>query len=268
MTTSQSTLVMGILNVTPDSFADGGRYLDVKSAVSRAEQMVNEKVDIIDIGGESTRPGATRISVEEEINRVIPVLKEVLTLGARVSVDTTRSIIAEMAISLGAHFINDVSGALADHKMAKVIADSNVQYVAMHWRAPSATMMSYTEYSDVVSDIKSELGNRIEFLMQNGVKQEQLIIDPGIGFSKLPIHNWEILRRLNELQELKFPILIGASRKKFLGEHLTPDEREDASVSVTTFCAVHDVWAVRTHSVKPHKDAIARLDKLRASSRG
>lgn len=265
---SPTTLVMGILNITPDSFADGGKYLDLKAAAKRAQQMMSEQVDIIDIGGESTRPGAQRITAEEEARRVIPILKEVLELGATVSVDTTRAEIAEAAINLGAQYINDVSGGLADANMAKVIADSGSKYIAMHWRGHSATMMDYSQYSDVVSEVKLELTERIDALMNTGVKKKQIIIDPGIGFSKLPVHNWEILRRLDELQELKFPVLIGASRKKFLGEHLAPEERETASVSVTSFCTLQEVWGVRTHSVAPHKEAIARIEKLRAAHRG
>lgn len=268
MSAPTQTLVMGILNVTPDSFADGGKHFTLDDALSCAHQMVEEGVDIIDIGGESTRPGAQRVSEEEETRRVIPVLKEVLKLGVAVSVDTTRAPLAEQAVALGVHYINDVSGGLADPRMASVISQSGVKYVAMHWRAHSAEMMNHAEYDDVVADVKSELASRIDALLAAGIKREQLIIDPGIGFSKNAKQNWELLRGISEIATLEFPILIGASRKRFLGEDLKPAERETASIAVTSFCAAEGVWAVRTHSVKPHKAAIAQVRKLQGALHG
>ena len=262
------TLVMGILNITPDSFADGGKYLSTRDAMIRVEEMLAEQVDIIDIGGESTRPGAERVSEDEELARVLPVIKEALLLGATVSVDTMRAKVARAAISLGAHFINDVSGGLADVDMASVIAESKVKYVAMHWRGHSANMMEKSNYRDVVTEVKDELSARVDALVEAGVGRERIIADPGIGFSKLPKQNWELLRGIDELSELRLPILIGASRKRFLGENLKPEEREEASVAVTSFCASQGVWAVRTHSVKPHKDAIAQVEKVKVSLNG
>ena len=262
------TLVMGILNITPDSFADGGKYLSTRDALIRVEEMLAEQVDIIDIGGESTRPGAERVSEDEELARVLPVIKEALLLGATVSVDTMRAKVARAAISLGAHFINDVSGGLADVDMASVIAESKVKYVAMHWRGHSANMMEKSNYRDVVTEVKDELSARVDALVEAGVGRERIIADPGIGFSKLPKQNWELLRGIDELSELGLPILIGASRKRFLGENLKPEEREEASVAVTSFCASQGVWAVRTHSVKPHKDAIAQVEKVKVSLNG
>ena len=262
------TLVMGILNITPDSFADGGKYLSTREAMIRVEEMLAEQVDIIDIGGESTRPGAERVSEDEELARVLPVIKEALLLGATVSVDTMRAKVARAAISLGAHFINDVSGGLADVDMASVIAESKVKYVAMHWRGHSANMMEKSNYRDVVTEVKDELSARVDALVEAGVGRERIIADPGIGFSKLPKQNWELLRGIDELSELGLPILIGASRKRFLGENLKPEEREEASVAVTSFCASQGVWAVRTHSVKPHKDAIAQVEKVKVSLNG
>ena len=262
------TLVMGILNITPDSFADGGKYLSTRDAMIRVEEMLAEQVDIIDIGGESTRPGAERVSEDEELARVLPVIKEALLLGATVSVDTMRAKVARVAISLGAHFINDVSGGLADVDMASVIAESKVKYVAMHWRGHSANMMEKSNYRDVVTEVKDELSARVDALVEAGVGRERIIVDPGIGFSKLPKQNWELLRGIDELSELGLPILIGASRKRFLGENLKPEEREEASVAVTSFCASQGVWAVRTHSVKPHKDAIAQVEKVKVSLNG
>lgn len=262
------TLVMGILNITPDSFADGGKYLSTRDAMIRVEEMLAEQVDIIDIGGESTRPGAERVSEDEELARVLPVIKEALLLGATVSVDTMRAKVARAAISLGAHFINDVSGGLADVDMASVIAESKVKYVAMHWRGHSANMMEKSNYRDVVTEVKDELSARVDALVEAGVGRERIIADPGIGFSKLPKQNWELLRGIDELSELGLPILIGASRKRFLGENLKPEEREEASVAVTSFCASQGVWAVRTHSVKPHKDAIAQVEKVKVLLNG
>ena len=262
------TLVMGILNITPDSFADGGKYLSTRDALIRVEEMLAEQVDIIDIGGESTRPGAERVSEDEELARVLPVIKEALLLGATVSVDTMRAKVARAAISLGAHFINDVSGGLADVDMASVIAESKVKYVAMHWRGHSANMMEKSNYRDVVTEVKDELSARVDALVEAGVGRERIIADPGIGFSKLPKQNWELLRGIDELSELGLPILIGASRKRFLGENLKPEEREEASVAVTSFCASQGVWAVRTHSVKPHKDAIAQVEKVKVLLNG
>jgi dihydropteroate synthase len=259
---------MGILNITPDSFADGGKYLSTRDAMIRVEEMLAEQVDIIDIGGESTRPGAERVSEDEELARVLPVIKEALLLGATVSVDTMRAKVARAAISLGAHFINDVSGGLADVDMASVIAESKVKYVAMHWRGHSANMMEKSNYRDVVTEVKDELSARVDALVEAGVGRERIIADPGIGFSKLPKQNWELLRGIDELSELGLPILIGASRKRFLGENLKPEEREEASVAVTSFCASQGVWAVRTHSVKPHKDAIAQVEKVKVSLNG
>jgi len=259
---------MGILNITPDSFADGGKYLSTRDALIRVEEMLAEQVDIIDIGGESTRPGAERVSEDEELARVLPVIKEALALGATVSVDTMRAKVAKAAISLGAHFINDVSGGLADINMASVIAESKVKYVAMHWRGHSANMMEKSNYRDVVTEVKDELSARVDALVEAGIGRERIIIDPGIGFSKLPKQNWELLRGIDELSELGLPILIGVSRKRFLGENLKPEEREEASVAVTSFCASQGVWAVRTHSVRPHKDAIAQVEKVKVLLNG
>jgi dihydropteroate synthase len=263
---NQSTLVMGILNVTPDSFADGGRHFAFEKAISRAKTMISEGVDIIDIGGESTRPGAERVSFEEERDRVIPVITELHPLGIVLSVDTMRSEIAAAAIGAGASIVNDVSGGLADPKMASVIAKNpNVQYIAMHWRAHSKEMQNHADYKDVVREVRNELEERVESLLKAGVAAEQIILDPGIGFSKRSEHNWELLRNIDRLQLLGYPLLVGVSRKRFLGE-LTgsenPDDREAATIALTFELARQKVWGVRTHSVKPHKDAIAAAQEL------
>jgi len=264
-----NTVVMGILNVTPDSFADGGRHFSITDAISRAKEMIAEGVDIIDVGGESTKPGADRVSESEEEARVIPVITELMKLGTPISIDTTRSSIATQAIALGATYVNDVSGGLADPKMYSVIAKNpSVQYIIMHWRAHSKTMQEHATYKDVVKEVKEELEERINSAIEAGVNPEQIIIDPGIGFSKLAVHNWELLRNIDRIALLGYPILIGASRKRFLGE-LTgsdnPDDREAASIAITAMVAKQNVWGVRTHSVKPHRDAIATVHALAKS---
>jgi dihydropteroate synthase len=263
---NERTLVMGILNITPDSFADGGRHYGFEDSINRAKAMIDEGVDIIDIGGESTRPGAERISLDEELNRVIPVIAELQPVGVALSIDTMRSEVAQAAIGAGATIVNDVSGGLADPLMAKVIAKNpTVQYIAMHWRGHSKDMQQQAHYKDVIREVRQELEDRVEDLLKAGVNPEKLILDPGIGFSKSSEHNWEILQNIERFQLLGYPLVIGASRKRFLGEltdSSNPDDREAASVAVTTLMARHKVWAVRTHSVKPHKDAILVADRL------
>jgi dihydropteroate synthase len=264
-----STLVMGILNVTPDSFADGGRYSTTDLALKRAEEMMSEGVEIIDVGGESTKPGADRITQAEEVARVIPVIKELAKKDTPISIDTTRASVAEQAIKLGVSYVNDVSGGLADPEMYKLIAKHpKVQYIIMHWRAHSKTMQNHAIYKNVVKEVKEELEERIEDAIKAGVNPDQIIIDPGLGFAKLPEHNWELLRNIDRIALLGYPILIGASRKRFLGEltgSSNPDDREAASIAVTAMVAKQGVWGVRTHSVKPHRDAIATVNSFAKS---
>ena len=264
-----STLVMGILNVTPDSFADGGRYSTTDLALKRADEMISEGVEIIDVGGESTKPGADRITQAEEVARVIPVIKELAKKDTPISIDTTRASVAEQAIKLGISYVNDVSGGLADPEMYKLIAKHpKVQYIIMHWRAHSKTMQNHAIYKDVVKEVKEELEERIEDAIKAGVNPDQIIIDPGLGFAKLPEHNWELLRNIDRIALLGYPILIGASRKRFLGEltgSSNPDDREAASIAVTAMVAKQGVWGVRTHSVKPHRDAIATVNSFAKS---
>ncbi len=248
-------LVMGILNITPDSFADGGRYNSFDSAVKHAREMIAEEVDIIDIGGESTRPGADRVSEVEEISRVIPVITELAKDGVRMSIDTMRARTARAAIQAGAQIINDVSGGLADPEMLTTAAQLKVPFIAMHWRGQSKDMNSMANYDDVVKDVISELQERISAALDAGITKDNLIIDPGIGFAKTTHHNWEIINHIHEFVALGYPVLIGASRKRFLGA-LTPDERESASVALTSRLSTSGIWAVRVHSVKPHKDVL------------
>jgi len=250
-------LIMGILNVTPDSFADGGRHNDFDAAVAGGLEMIAEGVDIIDIGGESTRPGADRVSEAEEIERTIPVIAELAKHGARISIDTMRASTAEAAIKAGASIINDVSGGLADPNMLHTAARLQVPYIAMHWRGQSKDMNSKAIYGDVVSDVISELQERISAALDAGIQPGNLIIDPGLGFAKEAEHNWKIVDSIDKFVELGYPVLIGASRKRFLGGE-SPDEREQATIELTKRLATTGIWAVRVHSVKPHREVLAQ----------
>jgi dihydropteroate synthase len=248
-------LVMGILNVTPDSFADGGKYFDSEHAIARGLEMISEGVNVIDIGGESTRPGAERVSAEEEQQRTIPVIKVLTGKGAVISIDTMSADTAKKAIAAGASIVNDVSGGKADPTMFATVAALNCRYVLMHWRGHSKDMNSLAVYEDVVVDVINELKEQIEKAIAAGIKKENLILDPGLGFSKDVRHNWEILDRLQELQALGYPILIGASRKRFLGGD-DPDQREVATINLTKTLVGKNIWGVRVHSVKPHREVI------------
>ena len=250
-------LIMGILNVTPDSFADGGRHNHFDAAVTRGLEMITEGVDIIDIGGESTRPGADRVSEEEEIARTIPVITELAKHGTRISIDTMRATTAEAAINAGALIINDVSGGLADPHMLQTAARLKVPYIAMHWRGASKDMNSKAIYDDVVTDVISELQERISAALDAGIQPGNLMIDPGLGFAKDADHNWKIIDAIDSFVELGYPVLIGASRKRFLGGD-SPDEREQATIDLTKRLATTGIWAVRVHSVKPHKEVLAQ----------
>jgi dihydropteroate synthase len=249
-------LVMGILNVTPDSFADGGRHNDFEAAVARGLEMIAEGVDIIDIGGESTRPGAERVSEEEEIARTIPVIKELAKYGTTISIDTMRASTAEAAVKAGASIINDVSGGLADVEMLQTAARLNVPFIAMHWRGQSKDMNSKAIYGDVVNDVIAELNERTDAALDAGIHKDKLIIDPGIGFAKDADHNWAIIDAIDRFVSMGYPVLVGASRKRFLGGD-SPDEREQATIDLTKRLGTTGVWAVRVHSVKPHKEVLS-----------
>jgi dihydropteroate synthase len=249
-------LVMGILNVTPDSFADGGRHNDFDAALSRGLEMIVEGVDIIDIGGESTRPGADRVSEEEEIARTIPVITELAKHGATISIDTMRASTAEAAINAGASIINDVSGGLADNAMLQTAARLKVPYIAMHWRGHSKEMNSKAVYGDVVYEVIAELNERIDAALDAGIDKDKLIIDPGIGFAKDAEQNWAIIDSIDRFVALGYPVLVGASRKRFLGGE-SPDEREQATIELTKRLGATGIWAVRVHSVKPHKEVLS-----------
>jgi len=249
-------LVMGILNVTPDSFADGGRHNEFDAAVARGLAMIAEGVDIIDIGGESTRPGAERVSEEDELNRTIPVITELAKHGVRISIDTMRASTAEAAVKAGASIVNDVSGGLADPEMLATVAGLQVAYIAMHWRGQSKEMNSKAVYGDVVTEVIAELNERIDAALDAGIHRDKLIIDPGIGFAKDAEHNWAIIDSIDRFVAMGYPVLVGASRKRFLGGD-SPDEREQATIELTQRLGTTGVWAVRVHSVKPHKEVLS-----------
>jgi dihydropteroate synthase len=249
-------LVMGILNVTPDSFADGGRHHEFDAAVKRGLEMVAEGVDIIDVGGESTRPGADRVSQEEEIARTIPVITELAKHGATISIDTMRASTARAAVNAGAAMINDVSGGLADDAMLQTAAELKVPYIAMHWRGQSKDMNSKAVYGDVVNEVIAELNERIDAALDAGIHKNKLIIDPGIGFAKDAEHNWAIIDAIDRFVAMGYPVLVGASRKRFLGGD-SPDQREQATIELTKRLGTTGVWAVRVHSVKPHKEVLS-----------
>jgi len=247
---------MGILNLTPDSFADGGRHNSFDAGVKRGLEMISEGVDIIDIGGESTRPGAERISAQEEQARVLPVITELAKSGVKISIDTMRAVTAEKAVQAGAAIINDVSGGLSDSAMFATVKKLGVPYILMHWRGESKDMNSRAIYTDVVTDVISEMNSQIDSALDAGLNKSQIIIDPGLGFAKDAEHNWEILRNLKAFTSIGYPVLIGASRKRFLGGD-NPDEREAATIELTRTLIPQGIWGVRVHSVKPHVDVIA-----------
>ncbi|WP_372734833.1 dihydropteroate synthase [Nocardioides sp.] len=271
-----SPQVMGVVNVTPDSFSDGGRFDTVEAAVAHGRALLADGADILDIGGESTRPGATRPLVAEEMARVVPVIEQLAAEGALVSVDTMRAEVAQAAVGAGAGMVNDVSGGLADPDILRVVADSGVDYVAMHWRAHSDRMSDFATYDGpggVVAAVREELAARVEAIEEAGVAGERIILDPGLGFAKRPEHNWELLRHLEALESLGFPLLVGASRKSFLGRLLADaegndrdvDEREHATTAVSVVLARAGVWGIRVHDVRSTCDALRVLAALDAA---
>lgn len=265
---------MGIVNVTPDSFSDGGRWLDPDAAVRHGLDLIAEGADLLDVGGESTRPGAVRVDVEEELARVLPVVRRLAAEGAAVSVDTTRSEVAARAVDVGAVIVNDVSGGLADPAIRTVVARTGVVYVAMHWRGHSDVMADLTRYGDVVEDVRAELAQRLVELRDAGVRDEQVVLDPGLGFAKEPPDNWPLLAHLDTLLSLGRPVLVGASRKRFLGALLTgpdgrpvpPDHRDAATSAVSALVAASGAWCVRVHEVGGSADAVRVAAAWRAAS--
>lgn len=259
-------LVMGVVNVTPDSFSDGGRWFDPAAAIEHGLRMAGEGADIVDVGGESTRPGAQRVSLQEELRRVGPVVTELARQGVVVSVDTMRAEVAEHAVSAGARLVNDVSGGLADPAMARLVAKTGVPYVLMHWRGHSHNMNERAHYSDVVGEVAAELRGRMAAMVEQGVDPDQLVLDPGLGFAKRPDqgHNWELLAHLDQLAELGRPLLVGGSRKRFLGRLLSDADGvprdvggcDAATLAITALAAYNGAWCVRVHDVPPNADAV------------
>lgn len=263
------TLVMGILNITPDSFSDGGEFVAAEAAVTHGHQLLAQGADLIDVGGESTRPGAVRVDTAGELARVVPVIRELAAAGAFVSVDTMRADVARAAVEAGAVIVNDVSGGLGDPDMLAVVADLGVGYVAMHWRGQSDVMQSLAVYHDVVAEVCAELAARRDAALAAGIAADNLVLDPGLGFAKTADQNWTLLAQLDAVSALGHPVLVGASRKRFLGELLNarpPKERDDAGAALTALLARQRVWAVRTHTVRQHRDAIAVVERLRRES--
>lgn len=276
---SERPLVFGIVNATPDSFSDGGLHLHVDAAVARAVALVEAGADVIDVGGESTRPGAARVPVDEEQRRVMPVIGELASRGIVVSVDTMNAATARAAIAAGAWIVNDVSGGLADERMASVIADTDVRYIAMHWRGHSTEMADRAHYADVVGEVRDELAGRLDALERAGVARERVVLDPGIGFAKTSAHNWEVLAGLDRIAELGAPLLVGVSRKRFLGElpsrgrsETVEDvpqvsDRDLPTAVISAVAAMAGVWAVRVHDAAATATALDVVDALAAARR-
>lgn len=265
------TRVMGVVNVTPDSFSDGGSWATAEAAVMHGRRLAADGADILDIGGESTRPGARQVSAAEECERVLGVIETLAREGYAVSVDTVNAVTAHAAIRAGAAMVNDISGSLADPEMPHVIAEAGVPYVLQHMRGTPATMGSLATYGDVVAEIRAELGQRIETLVAAGVSHEQIVLDPGLGFAKDTAHNWEILARLDELTALGYPLLVGASRKRFLRDVVPPEhaddprERDAATVALTALLADRGVWGVRVHEAAASRDAVRAVEEWHAA---
>ena len=268
-------IVMGVLNVTPDSFSDGGCFADPADAIAHGLEMHAAGADYVDIGGESTRPGADRVDADEECRRVLPVIRELSEAGVRTSVDTTRAEVAEAAIAAGAALVNDVSGGLADKNMAELVAETGIPWVLMHWRGHSREMYAAARYGDVVTEVCAELTARVEDVVAAGVAPEQLVLDPGLGFAKRAEHNWALLAGLDRLVALGLPVLVGASRKTFLGR-LLPDadgnpraaeQRDAATLATTVLAAEAGVWGVRVHDAAASVDAVRTVSAVQ-SARG
>jgi dihydropteroate synthase len=263
---------MGILNVTPDSFSDGGKHPTADTAIAAGLRMFYAGADIIDVGGESTRPGADDVSPEEEQRRVLPVIEALVKAGALVSIDTTHASTASAALQAGAAIINDVSGLSIEPEMAELVATSGVPYILTHRRGDARTMNSLAEYQDVAAEVVAELAGVRDKLYAAGVNREQIIVDPGLGFAKNDDQNWELLQGLEQLDSLGHKVLVGASRKRFLGTLLTvagksaaPEERDAATAAITAISAFRGAWAVRVHDVGPNLDAVKVASRIAAA---
>jgi dihydropteroate synthase len=268
-------LVMGVLNVTPDSFSDGGLWLDPEAAVRHGLDLVADGADLVDVGGESTRPGAERPSADEELRRVLPVVRSLTAAGVLVSIDTMRSEVAAAALAAGAALVNDVSGGLADKNMAELVAEAGVPWVLMHWRGHSREMYAAARYGDVVTEVCAELTARVEDVVAAGVAPEQLVLDPGLGFAKRAEHNWRLLAGLDRVVGLGLPVLVGASRKSFLGRLLADadgtlraaEQRDAATLATTVLAAEAGAWGVRVHDAAASVDAVRTVAAVQAARR-
>jgi len=267
-------VVIGVLNVTPDSFSDGGRFTSLDDAVAHGCRLADDGADLVDVGGESTRPGADRVDAAEEERRVIPVIEALVANGIRVSIDTYRAVVAERALAAGASVVNDVSGGLGDPDMAAVVGAAGCPWILMHWRGHSRRMQDLAHYVDVVDDVRRELAERVEAANQAGISSDRIVIDPGLGFAKTAEHNWALLAHLDVLVGFGLPVLIGASRKSFLGRVLadpagTPrpvGEREAATVALTAYAATQGAWGVRVHDVRANVDAARTIAAVREAA--
>lgn len=257
-------VVMGVINATPDSFSDGGRFGNIEAAIAHGRALIDQGADIVDVGGESTRPGAGRVDAEEELQRVIPIIRGLAVNGVAVSVDTMRARVAAAAVDAGACLVNDVSGGLADPQMLPAVAEMGVPIVLMHWRAPSVEMDAFTHYDDVVADVCSALGRRRDAAAEAGISMDRIVLDPGLGFAKLAHHNWTLLHELPALLDLGRPVLIGASRKRFMGAALADvqgsardvADRDAGTHAVSALAAANGAWGVRVHDVAGTLDAV------------
>lgn len=258
-------VVVGVLNVTPDSFFDGGRYAEVDAAVAHGVRLFGEGADLVDIGGESTRPGAERIDAATELRRVLPVIRELAALGVPMSIDTTRAAVAAAALEAGVFMVNDVSGGLADPAMARVVAEAGCPWVLMHWRGHSRVMADLAVYTDVVKEVCVELSERVDAAVAAGVAADRLILDPGLGFAKKPEHNWRLSAHLDALVALGYPVLVGASHKSYLGALLAGADgvprpvsgRGAATIATSVLAVAAGAWGVRVHDVQDTVDALA-----------
>jgi len=256
---------MGILNVTPDSFSDGGRYADVDAAVAHGIELHRDGADLVDVGGESTRPGAGRVDARTEVARVVPVITGLAAAGVPMSIDTTRAAVAEAALAAGVTVINDVSGGLADPAMANLAAEAGCPWILMHWRGHSRDMVQLAVYRDVVAEVRAELLERVDAAVAAGVDPGRLVLDPGLGFAKNAEHNWALSAHLDVFVQLGFPVLFGASRKTYLGRLLADaageprpvHDREAATLATSVLAVAAGVWGVRVHDVRATADALA-----------
>ena len=269
------TLVMGVVNVTPDSFSDGGTWFAPEAALEHGLALVAEGADVVDVGGESTRPGAERPSLDEELRRVLPVVEGLVAAGASVSVDTMRSEVAAAAVGAGARLVNDVSGGRADPRMLEVVGGLGAAYVCMHWRGHAREMQERATYDDVVADVARELAGQAALARKAGIAADRLVLDAGFGFAKTGDHGWQLLARFDELTALGLPQLVGVSRKSFLGSLLAgpdgtprpPQGRDDATVALTALLAQRGVWGVRVHAVRASRDAVEVVRRLSTEPR-